>query len=77
LPPLFQDVINCARALGIEYLRIDRLCIIQGNDEDFKILARKMANIYGSSTLIIAAPAASSENDPMLFDRSPSDWRLA
>lgn len=29
LPPLLQDVFTCARLLKVEYIWIDRLCIIQ------------------------------------------------
>ncbi|KAJ4311803.1 hypothetical protein N0V84_010257 [Fusarium piperis] len=69
LPPLFQDVVNCSRSLGIEYVWIDRLCIVQGQDEDFKRQAAKMHRIYGNATLTIAAASAASENDRILVQR--------
>ena len=69
LPPLFQDVVNCARALGIEYIWIDRLCIIQGDEADFRVQAPKMGEIYGNATLTLAAASASSESDRILAER--------
>ncbi|KAM0428492.1 hypothetical protein ACHAPT_006852 [Fusarium lateritium] len=69
LPPLFQDVVSCSRSLGIEYIWIDRLCIIQGQDQDFKCQAAKMHTIYGNATLTIAAASAASENDRILAQR--------
>ncbi len=69
LPPLFQDVVSIARVLGIEYVWIDRLCIIQGDDGDFKQQAPKMGEIYGNATLTIAAATATSENDRILVER--------
>lgn len=69
LPPLFQDVVHCARVLGIDYIWIDRLCIIQGNDKDFEWQAPKMGEIYGNATLTIAAASATSENDRILTAR--------
>jgi Heterokaryon incompatibility protein (HET) len=69
LPPLFQDVVDCARVLGIEYVWIDRLCIIQGSADDFKIHAPKMGETYGNATLTIAAASATSEKDPILVKR--------
>ncbi|RTE81036.1 hypothetical protein BHE90_004492 [Fusarium euwallaceae] len=69
LPPLFQDVVSCSRSLGIEYVWIDRLCIIQGQDEDFKRQAANMHKIYGNATLTIAAASATSENDRILAPR--------
>ena len=76
LPPLFQDVVNCARKLGIQYIWIDRLCIIQGENGDFKIQAPKMGDIYGNATLTIAAASATSENDRILVEREPK-WHAS
>ena len=73
LPPLFQDVVRCARELGIEYIWIDRLCIIQGDANDFKIQAPKMGEIYGNATLTISAASATTENDRILVERE-SKW---
>jgi hypothetical protein len=58
LPPLFQDVVDIARLLRIEYVWIDRLCIIQGSSTDFSQQAPKMGTIYGNATLTIAAASA-------------------
>lgn len=72
-PPLFQDAISCARRLGIEYIWIDRLCIIQGDDGDFKTQAPKMGAVYGNATLTIAAGSTTSENGRILVSRQ-SKW---
>lgn len=69
LPPLIQDVVQCARSLGIEYIWLDRLCIIQGDRGDFKTQAPKMGEIYGNATLTFAAASASSENGRILIER--------
>ncbi|KFZ16585.1 hypothetical protein V501_02154 [Pseudogymnoascus sp. VKM F-4519 (FW-2642)] len=69
LPLLFQDIIACARALGIQYIWVDRLCIIQGSDADFKTQAPKMGDIYGNATVTIAAASASSEQDRIMVER--------
>ena len=74
LPRLFQDVVQIARALQIEYIWIDRLCIIQGDDEDFQRQVHKMEEIYGNATLTIAAASATNENDPILSPRD-KDYR--
>ena len=80
LPPLFQDVIKTARALGIWYIWIDRLCIIQGDDKDFLSQAPKMGEIYGNASLTIAAASATTENDRILVPREDmwlsSDYRV-
>ena len=72
LPPLFQDVVDIARELKIEYIWIDRLCIVQGDDQDFKTQAPKMGMIYGNATLVLAAASAATENDRILVARDQS-----
>lgn len=76
LPPLFQDIISIARSIGIEYIWIDRLCIIQGDDSDFRSQAEKMGEIYGNATLTISAASATSENDRILISRDDK-WSAA
>lgn len=71
LPPLFQDVISCSRVLGVDYLWIDRLCIVQEDGSDFKLDTSKMSEIYGNATLTIAAASADSEKDRILVERNP------
>ncbi len=66
LPPLLQDVVDIARLLGIEYVWVDRLCIIQGSSTDFALQAPKMGSIYGNATLTIAAASAVSEHTILL-----------
>ncbi|RFU79493.1 het-domain-containing [Trichoderma arundinaceum] len=55
LPPLFQDVIYAVRTLGLKYLWIDALCIIQGSTEDWEKEAAKMQGVYQNATVTIAA----------------------
>jgi hypothetical protein len=58
LPKTFQDAIQTARGLGLNYLWIDSLCIIQGDEEDWQLEAAAMADIYGKATITIAATSA-------------------
>ncbi|EGE00315.1 hypothetical protein TESG_07594 [Trichophyton tonsurans CBS 112818] len=74
LPPLLQDVLRIACLLDIEYIWVDRLCIIQGDNSDFKKQAPKMGDIYGNATLTIAAASTSSENDHILVERD-AKWK--
>ncbi|KAH7130128.1 heterokaryon incompatibility protein-domain-containing protein [Dendryphion nanum] len=76
LPPLFQDVVYTARRLGIEYIWIDRLCIIQGANGDFSTQAPKMGEIYGNATLTIATASATTEFDKILTQRERPSYNL-
>ncbi|KAI8960731.1 HET-domain-containing protein [Daldinia sp. FL1419] len=56
-----QECIAIARQLGIRYVWIDSLCIIQGNLEDWIYESERMAEVYGNAALtIIAGRAADS-----------------
>ena len=53
LTKTFRDTIAVARKLGIPYLWIDSLCIIQDSSEDWETEATLMSSAYGSSTITI------------------------
>lgn len=59
LPKTFQDAVRITRRLGIRYLWIDCLCIIQDDVQDWEREAASMASIYRNSYLTIAASASS------------------
>ncbi|KAJ1337242.1 HET domain-containing protein [Microdochium nivale] len=50
-----RDAIHLAGALGVEYVWIDALCIIQGDAEDWTRESRLMATVYGNAALTIIA----------------------
>lgn len=68
LPATIQDAIFVTRKLGVRYLWIDALCIVQKGDNgrDFTIQAPKMDSVYGSSLATIAAASTSSVRDGIL-----------
>lgn len=55
LPTLFQDAIFVTQQLGLEFLWIDSLCIIQNDEEDKKREISSMAAIYSNCHVTIAA----------------------
>jgi hypothetical protein len=58
LPKTFREAIDITRGIGIQYLWIDSLCIIQGDKQDWHQQAEKMAMVYGRAHLTIAASGA-------------------
>jgi hypothetical protein len=58
LPKTFQDAILLTRSLGIQYLWIDSLCIVQDDLNDWAEESSRMSQIYTNATLTIAAAAA-------------------
>uniref|UniRef100_A0A0B7JTU5 Heterokaryon incompatibility domain-containing protein n=1 Tax=Bionectria ochroleuca TaxID=29856 RepID=A0A0B7JTU5_BIOOC len=62
LPQTFKDAIQLTSEIGINYLWIDSLCIIQDDDGDWEKEAADMANVYQHAFLVIAADGASHSN---------------
>lgn len=58
LPKTFQDAVRVTRELGIDYLWIDSLCIIQWNADDWKHEAGRMEDVFASAYCTIAATSA-------------------
>ena len=71
LPRTLQDGIRTARALNIDFLWIDSICIIQDDPEDWSREASRMGSIYNHAYLTIAAANSKSSFDGFLEDRNP------
>jgi hypothetical protein len=70
LPKTFQDAMIVSRRLGIRYVWIDSLCIIQDDLSDWAREAARMASVYSYSYLTIAATKAAN-CEQGLFATSP------
>lgn len=68
-PPLFQDAVIITRQLGLRYLWIDYLCIIQDSLRDWETEATKMATIYQNSYVTISATNSSNGSAKCLLGR--------
>ncbi|KAE9376008.1 HET-domain-containing protein, partial [Stipitochalara longipes BDJ] len=55
MPPTFQDAVRVTRKLGLKYLWIDSLCILQDSVEDWERESAVMGLIYYHSTVTIMA----------------------
>jgi len=66
LPKTFQDAVTMVRQLGVQYLWIDSLCIIQGATGDFAEEAQIMESIFNNATRVLAACSSPSVNGDFL-----------
>ncbi|KAK3392130.1 heterokaryon incompatibility protein-domain-containing protein [Sordaria brevicollis] len=55
LSQTFKDAMQVTQQLGYRYIWIDSLCIIQDSSEDWERESATMCDVYGNSTLTIAA----------------------
>jgi hypothetical protein len=62
LPRTFQDAVTITQQLGVQYLWIDSLCIIQDSRSDWEVEASKMGDVYVNSFLTIAASSSADDS---------------
>jgi hypothetical protein len=76
LPATFQDAITFARYIGIDYLWIDSLCIIQDSNNDWQKESNFMESVYSNGFCNIAATGAADGSGGCFFDRSSEACRI-
>lgn len=69
LPNTFKDAVTITRKLKARYLWIDSLCIVQGDDGDFKSEAERMESVFSSAYCVISASSAVGTNSLVLKPR--------
>lgn len=72
LSKTFLDAIEVTRSLGLRFLWIDSLCIIQDSIEDWATQSAVMGLIYRNSICTIAATAAVDGRDGCFYTRDSS-----
>ena len=60
LPKTIQEAVHATRYLGIRYLWVDRLCIVQDSVEDWAHEAALMCAVFSSATLTLSADGSDS-----------------
>jgi hypothetical protein len=69
LPQTLQDAVFVTRGLGLEYLWIDALCIVQDDNEEWAKEASSMADVYSSAHVVLSATATDDCTDGFLQKR--------
>lgn len=69
-----RDAFVVARKMGIRYIWIDALCIIQDDAEDWQRESVKMATYYGNSYLTITAQGARDNIEGCFLARKPPQY---
>jgi hypothetical protein len=77
LPQTIKDAILATSELGLRYLWIDALCIIQDDNEEKAKEIRQMADIYKHSYVTIAASKAKSVDEGFLWWPKLELFRIA
>jgi hypothetical protein len=70
LPKTFRHAIYIARRLGVRYLWIDAVCIVQDCGEDWLKESSKMGSIFANALLTLVAAGSEDSELGMFNDRS-------
>ncbi|KAK4442025.1 heterokaryon incompatibility protein-domain-containing protein [Podospora aff. communis PSN243] len=77
LPKTMRDAVVVTKRLGIQYLWIDALCIIQDSPSDWELESAQMGAIYRDATLVISASDSPDCHGGLFFKReSPRELAL-
>lgn len=69
LPRTIRDAVSCCRRLGIHFIWVDALCIVQDDNTDKMAEIEIMGHIYANAYLTIAASRAGGSDDGFLEPR--------
>ncbi|KAM0551275.1 hypothetical protein ACHAPJ_008620 [Fusarium lateritium] len=72
LPATFRDAITATSRLGLQYIWIDALCIIQLNEKDWNLHSVTMSKVCSYSAITLAAAASSDAHGGLFRDRNPT-----
>lgn len=73
LPPTFQNAITITQQLGLHYVWIDSLCIVQDDRADWEQEAARMGTVYNRAFIVISGASSANPETPYLGPRDP-DW---
>ena len=74
LPSTFRDAVIVTRMLGIRYLWIDALCILQDDQKDWLDQSSNMGSIFKNSSLTIAIHSAKNSSEGFLWRRDVPEF---
>ncbi|KAL7808300.1 heterokaryon incompatibility domain-containing protein [Trichoderma aethiopicum] len=71
IPKTFQDAITVTRSIGLDYVWIDSLCIVQDDHQEWLKESKRMGSIYEQAEITIAASHTPGCWEGFLFPRCP------
>lgn len=71
-PNALRDAILMTRKLGISFVWIDSICIVQDDENDWATEAARMADVYSNAHVVLAATRASGVSEGFLQSCTPS-----
>jgi Heterokaryon incompatibility protein (HET) len=72
----FLDAIVVTKALGLRYLWIDSLCIIQDDEDDWLAESKTMGTLYERAVVTLAASTAPDSTHGLFLERLYSELQV-
>lgn len=72
LPRTFRDAITITKRLGIRFLWIDALCIVQDDQDDWQQESARMQKIFSNASVTLAAASATNCDGGLLLSFVPA-----
>lgn len=73
LPATFQDAVTVTQELGLAYVWIDSLCIVQDDKTDWEKEAARMGAVYSRAFIVISGASSPDPSTPYLRSRE-EEW---
>ncbi|KAE9364539.1 HET-domain-containing protein [Stipitochalara longipes BDJ] len=70
LPQTIKDAFCLTKGLGLDYLWVDAICIVQKEKEEWEEESQKMGHIYSNAKIVLAATRSGNVHDGMFTKRS-------
>jgi len=71
LPKTFQDCVEFCQGIGLKYVWIDSLCIIQDDHQDWLSEAARMRDVYRFASVVVAASGAKDSSEGLFITDRP------
>jgi hypothetical protein len=76
LPSAFQEAVLLTKSLGVRFLWIDSLCVVQDDPSDKLCAALELDRIYGNSFLTIASTSAAEPTKGLLAPKMMQTFKV-
>ena len=76
LPQTIKDAFCLTKELGLNYLWVDTICIVQKEKEEWEKESQKMGHIYSNAKIVLAATRSGGVHDGIFTKRSETSlWK--
>jgi hypothetical protein len=76
LPQTIKDAFCLTRELGLDYIWVDAICIVQKDASEWEGESQKMGHIYSNAKIVLAATRSGNVHEGMFTRRSTAQLSI-